>query len=177
MSMMSGKDGGTARRLGKNGPDDNASSDNGGDRRRGANGVSMGRCVATGLRGGAVAVESIIVCLFMSAEFGFYEIRLRFTCKWTNKSPEKQSGSGIMKTAWAGAYSEPVFVTYIGNIIYCLLVVVSAGTNFLSLFVQKCCLLCCSLSVDLWTCGLEERGVSKMGFSFSKACYLLAKNK
>ena len=77
MSMMSGKDGGTARRLGKTGPDDNASSDSGGDRRRGANGVvSMGRCVATGLR-----VESIIVCLFMSAEFGFYDIRLRFSCK------------------------------------------------------------------------------------------------
>ena len=62
--MMSGNDGGTARRLGKTGPDDNASSDNGGDRRRGANGVvSMGRCVATGLRG--AVVESIIVCLFV----------------------------------------------------------------------------------------------------------------
>jgi hypothetical protein len=93
--MMSGKDGGTARRLGKAGPDNNASSDNGGDRRRGANGVvSMGRCVATGLRGGAVVVESIIVCLFMSAD-RFYEIRLRFTCKWTNKSRRNNREAGL----------------------------------------------------------------------------------
>ena len=86
MSMMSGKEGGNARRLGKTGPDDNASSDNGGDRRRGANGVvSMGRCVATGLRGAAV-VESIIVCLFMSAEFGFmrFAYAFAFHAKWTN---------------------------------------------------------------------------------------------
>ena len=83
--MMSGNDGGNARRLGKTGPDNNASSDNGGDgdRRRGANGVvTIGRCVATGLRG--AVVESIIVCLFMSAEFGFYEIRLRFSWVETN---------------------------------------------------------------------------------------------
>ncbi len=94
MSMMSGKDGGTARRLGKAGPDNNASSDNGGDRRRGADGVvSMGRCVATGLRGGSV-VESIIVCLFMSAEFGFYDIRLRFSCKMDYQC-------GNLKAAWA----------------------------------------------------------------------------
>lgn len=78
--MMSGNDGGRsiARRLGKTGPDENSSSDNSGDRRRGANGVSMGRCVATGLR--VTVVESIIVYLFMSAEFGFYDIRLRFSC-------------------------------------------------------------------------------------------------
>jgi hypothetical protein len=86
MSMMSGKDGGTARarRLGKTGPDINASSDNGGDRRRGANGVvSMGRCVATGLRRGAAVVESIIVCLCRQSSV-FMRFAYAFHAKWTN---------------------------------------------------------------------------------------------
>ncbi len=84
MSMMSGNDGGNARRLGKTGPDNNASSDNGGDRRRGANGVViMGRCVATGLRGSVV--ESIIVCLFVSAAQSsvFMRFAYAFHAKWT----------------------------------------------------------------------------------------------